>query len=371
MSDLHGIIFAYHSHRALGELTNHRNTCSVPFGSRYRLIDFMLSNMVNAGVSDIGLIVHENYQSLLDHVGSGKDWDLSRKHGGLRILPPFSTAERSQGEYRGNMDALIGVSSYLHNIRQNYVVLAWGDLTANLPLADVLRQHLETGSDITVVATRNRWGEPGESQYLKTDETGRVTDIAINPAQAPDGLESLEVCILSKQLLLSVVEDCATHDIVSFSRGVLLPGLNTLKITAYCYDGYVGRFRSVKDYFKCSMDLLKEDVRQDLFDENAPVRTKDRCDPSTYYGPDSRCHNSLVADGCVIEGQVENSILFRGVVVEKGAKVSNCVLMKGTVVGRDSGIHYVITDKGVHIGEHRTLTGHETYPIAIAKGTEV
>lgn len=371
MNDLHGIIFAYHSHRNLGELTRHRNTCSLPYGGRYRLIDFMLSSLVNAGVSDVGLIVHENYQSLLDHVGSGKAWDLSRKHGGLRILPPFSTAERSQREYRGNMDALVGVSSYLRNIRQEYVVLAWGHLAVNLPMADVLRHHLSTRSDITVVGTANRWGIPSECQYLQTDKADRITDIAINPSTAPEGLESLEICILSKALLLELVEDCAVHDVHSFSRGALLPRLEQLKVTAYRYNGYVGRFHSVKDYFRCSMDLLQDEVRADLFHAGTPVRTKDRIDPSTYYGPDSKCHNSLIADGCVIEGEVENSILFRGVVVEAGAKVSNCVLMQGAVVGKDACISYAIADKNVRIGDHRILSGQETFPIAIPKNTTV
>jgi len=371
VNDLHGIIFAYHSHRKLGDLTNHRNTCSVPYGSRYRLIDFMLSNMVNAGIFDICLIVHENYQSLLDHVGSGKDWDLSRKHGGLRILPPFSTSERTQGEYRGNMDALIGVSSYLRNIRQDYVVLAWGDLAVNFSLSDAFARHLESGSDITVVCTNNHCGAPDSCQYLRTDPTGRVTDIIINPSQEPDGLESLDIYILSKSLLLQMVEECATHDIHSFTRGVLLPAVNKLNIAAYVDDGYAARFHSVKDYFSRSMELLNDDVRQDLFDPAAPIRTKDRFDPSTYYGPDSKCHNSLVADGCVIEGEVENSILFRGVVVEKGAKVSNCVLMQGTVIGADASVSYVVADKNVRIGGTRTLTGLESYPIAIPKNTAV
>ena len=371
MNDLHGIIFAYHSHRNLGELTRHRNTCSLPYGGRYRLIDFMLSNMVNAGVSDIGLIVHENYQSLLDHVGSGKDWDLSRKRGGLRILPPFSTAERSQREYRGNMDALVGVSSYLRNIRQEYVVLAWGHMAVNLPLADVLHQHKTSGSDITVVGTANRWGIPAECQYLQTDRTGRVTDIVINPSSDPMGLESLEVYVLSKKLLLELVEACAVHDVYSFSRGALLPRLGSLNIMSYRYDGYVGRFHSVRDYFRCSMDLLRDKVRADLFHTETPVRTKDRSDPSTYYGPGSRCHNSLIADGCVIEGEVENSILFRGVVVEPGAKVSNCILMQGTVVSKNACVSYAITDKNVRVGKSRTLSGQETFPIAIPKNTTV
>ena len=371
MNDLHGIIFAYHSNSNLGELTRPRNTCSLPYGGRYRLIDFMLSNMVNAGVSDIGLIVHENYQSLLDHVGSGKDWDLSRKHGGLRILPPFSTAESAQGEYRGSMDALIGVSSYLHNIRQEYVVMAWGDVAVNISIEDVFRQHLAGGSDITMVCSRTHHGAPTACQYLQTEPDGRISDIIIHPAQAPDAPESLDICILSKKLLLELVADCAAHDVVAFTRGVLMPRVNSLNITAYMYDGYVARFHSVRDYFDHSMALLDPTVRRDLFNGSSPVRTKDRTDPSTYYSPDSRAVNSLIADGCVIEGQVENSILFRGVVVEKGAKVSNCVLMQGTVVGADASISYAIADKNVRIGAGHALTGHETFPIAIGKNTEV
>ena len=371
MNDLHGIIFAYRSHRNLGELTRHRNTCSVPFGGRHRLIDFMLSNMVNAGVSDIGLIVHENYQSLLDHVGSGKDWDLSRKYGGLRILPPFSTAERKQGEYRGTMEALIGVSSYLKKIRQEYVVMAWGDVAINISLTDVFRQHLASGSDITVVCSNTHWGIPRESQYIQTDSSGRVCDIAVRPSTAPDAPECLEMFIMSKRLLLELVEDCAAHDQYSFSLGALLPRIHSLNIRPYLYEGYVGRVQSVKDYFQRSTDLLRPEVRRDLFDPSAPVRAKDRSDPSTYYGPASHAENSLIADGCVIEGKVYNSIIFPGVVVEKGASVSNCVLMQGTVVGRDSELSYIIADKGVTIGQCRTLNGHAHYPIAIAKHSAV
>ena len=151
MNDLHGILFAYRSDANLGELTRPRNTCSLPFGGRYRLIDFMLSNCVNAGMTDVGVVVHQSYQSLLDHLGSGKDWDLSRKHGGLRILPPFSYTEAGHGEYRGSMEALAGVYDYLEDIRQDYVLLAWGDMAINLPVNEVFEHHLNSGADITMV----------------------------------------------------------------------------------------------------------------------------------------------------------------------------------------------------------------------------
>jgi len=371
MNNLHGLLFAYRSDANLGELTRPRNTCSLPFGGRYRLVDFMLSNYVNAGVTDVGLVVHKSYQSLLDHVGSGKDWDLSRKHGGLRILPPFSYAERGGGEYHGTMEALAGVADYLENIRQDYVIMGSGDLVINLPVADVLEQHLNSGADITVVCTPTHKGAPRYSEYVEVSDEGRITDLSVHPTAADQALESLEIYILSKSLLMDIVDYCAAHDVTNFSRGVLQPRLKSLKMIPYIHNGYTARFQSVSDYYQHSMDLLNPEVRAELFNPDRPIRTKDRSNPSTYYGPDAVAKCSLVADGCYIEGEVENSILSRGVIVEKGAKVSNSVLMQGTVVKAGASLSYVIADKNVTVNEDRMLMGHHTYPLAIAKGSIV
>ncbi len=371
MNDLHGILFAYHSDANLGELTRPRNTCSLPFGGRYRLIDFMLSSYVNAGISDVGLIVHESYQSLLDHVGSGKDWELSRKHGGLRILPPFGYSEKVGGEYRGNMEALAGIYTYLQNIRQEYVIMGWGDIAVNLPVAEIFQQHQESGADVTVVCTKQLKGAPRSTTYITVGDNGQVCDMSINPPSAEEALESLEVYVVSKKLLLDMVDYCSAHNLHSFGRGVLLPRLNTLKIMSYVHDGYVARFQSVSGYFERSMDLLDPAVRDDLFNPARPIRTKDMSNPSTYYGPDAKSINSLVADGCFIEGEVENSILSRGVIVEAGAKVSNSVLMQGTVVRAGASLAYVVADKNVQINQDRMLMGHATYPLSIAKGSIV
>ena len=242
MNDLHGILFAYRSDANLGELTRPRNTCSLAFGGRYRLIDFMLSNYVNAGITDVGVIVHESYQSLLDHLGSGKDWDLSRKHGGLRILPPFGYGEQGHGEYRGNMEALAGVAGYLKNIRQDYVIMGWGDAALNLDVEAVYDQHIASGADITVVCTPTLNGAPRFSEYVEVSADGRVTDLSVHPTSADKALESLEIYIMSKQLLMDMVEYCAAHDVHSFSRGVLQPRLKSLKLMPYVHQGYAGRF---------------------------------------------------------------------------------------------------------------------------------
>lgn len=371
MNKLHGIVFAYRSDPDLRELTQNRNTSSLPYCARYRLVDFMLSNMVNAGVQDVGLIAQSSYQSLLDHVGSGKDWDLSRKHGGLRILPPFSYAGHgSDGGYRGRMDALAGVRSYLQNIRQEHVVMAWGDMAVTLPLSEIYDAHKESGADITVVCTPNYQSISKRTDYFTVDEKGWVTDVAVSP-EKPQGMESLELYILSKTLLLSLVDHCAAHNLPSFSQSVLLGMLDRLQIKTYVYEGYAARMQSVGLYFQSSMALLKEEVRNQLFLAQLPVRTKDRSDPSTYYGPEAKSVNSLIADGCIIEGEVENSILFRGVKVEKGAKVSNCILFQGTTVQRGAVLNSAITDKNVTINQGRMLMGHSTYPLTIAKNETI
>lgn len=372
MKDLHAIIFAYRSNPMLRELTIHRNTCSVPFGGRYRIIDFALSNMVNAGINDVGLIVQSSYQSLLDHVGSGKDWDLSRKRGGLRILPPFSFADTHgvEGNYRGRMDALAGVGDYLENIRQDYVILADGALVADLPVAEIFQQHLDTGADITAVCSRMPKGVPTDCTYLAVDSSGRVTDVSIRP-NTPAGHESLDVYILSKKLLFSLVDYCSSHHISSFGQGVLLTMKEHLTIIPYLFDGFAFQPSSIPAYFRASMDLLDPKVRASLFDPSRPIKTKDRSDPSTYYAPGSSSTNSLVADGCIIEGEVKDSVLFRGVRVEKGARVSNSILMQGTVVKADALVSHTISDKNVVIGSGRMLIGSDTYPLAIAKDSIV
>ncbi|MBR1781869.1 MAG: glucose-1-phosphate adenylyltransferase subunit GlgD [Oscillospiraceae bacterium] len=359
---LHGILFAYRDNPHLRELTTHRTVASIPFGGRFRMIDFMLSNMVNAGIDDIGVVMQEKCQSLLDHLGSGKDWDLARKRGGLRVLPPFNNS----GTFRGKMEALQNVYSYVNEIRQDYVVMADGDVACNLDLQKVFDQHIATGADITAVCTPKYSGDPQVSTYFKADADGRVIDVLDGPHTA-EGLESLKVYILSTKKLVELVDYCASHNLYSFTAAILLAKKDELKIQTYLFDGYVARLTSVASYYARSMELLHEEVGKDLFDLAHPIRTKDRSDPSTFYSPDAKVTNSLVADGCIIEGTVEDCVIFRGVHVAKDAVVRNCVLMQDTVVEEGANIRHVIADKNVTIKAHRTLAGHMSYPLAIDK----
>ena len=370
MNGLHGIIFSYESRNDLKELVSFRSAASVPFGGRYRMVDFALSNLVNAGVTDVGVVLHGRYQSMIDHLGSGKVWDLSRKRGGLHILPPFNyQKEWGVMPFRGKIEALAGVRTYLDEIRQDYVVLMEGDLVVNLPLAEIQAEHVKSGADITVVCGNDSFAT-ADGSYFEVDQDGRVTEVLYN-MNTPRGYRGLEVYILSTKLLKELVDECYAKDQYSWRRDVLRAKKDTLKLNSYIWAGFAAQVRSVQEYYDRSMQLLDPKIRAELFTPARPIMAKGADKSSTYVGPDGRCVNSMVAEGCYIEGVVENSILFPGVVVEKGAVVRNCVLFKETVVGKNAQLSYIIADKNVAVQENRTLMGHATYPIVVAKGSVV
>ena len=369
---LHGIIFSYEKRSGLRELTESRMPASVPFAGRYRLIDFILSSMVNAGMTDVGVAIQGNYQSLLDHLGSGKDWDLSRKHGGLRLLPAFADDNVVGGirEYRGKMEALAGVRSYLEGIRQKHVVLADSDLIINIPMQDVYQAHIASGADITAVCTSNVESD-ADVTFFRLDETGRVRETLFPLRDRAGCHRSLEIYVLSKELLLNLVDECMSHDLTSFRGAVLQSKAKELHIQSYVWDGYAAQIRSVKEYYDRSLELLDPAIRREVFPAERPIHTKERNDASTYVDPAGVCCNCLVADGCTIEGTVENSILFRGVSVAKGAEVKGCILMQDTTVSRDAVLQNVIADKDVVVKDSCTLMGTPGYPMTIAKGSVV
>lgn len=368
MNGMHGIIFSYEKKTDLRELTEARVHGSIPFAGDYRLVDFMLSNYVNAGITDVGVIMEGKCQSILDHLGTGKSWGLSRNYGGLKLLPAFAYNEKrgDNGPFRGKMEALGCVIDYLRHIRQEYVVLADSDLAINLPLKDVLAAHKASGADMTCVCT-NAPGDPDDT-YFTLDDTGRIVD-TVYGGSVTGGCRCLNIYILGKALLLDLVTDCMAHNYYSFRHHILQDKGKDLCFRAWMWDGYAARIDSVSAYYERSMGLLDSAVRAELFTPARPVLSKDNDAPSTYIDPAGECVNSLIGDGCDIRGTVRNSVLFRGVTVEKGATVENCILFKDTVVKAGAALQCVITDKNVTISENVTLTGHEKYPVVVEKGS--
>jgi len=373
MDNAFGLIYTGDANMQLRELTFSRSVAAVPFGGRYRSIDFMLSDLVNSGVTNVGIICQRNYHSLMDHLESGKEWDLHRKRDGLFILPPFVTHDNT-GVYKGTVDAIRSCRGYIRRSTQRYVVLTGSHTIYNTTYEKMLEQHIKSGADITIMYNEEKadYDPRGyDDLRLVMDETGRVTDLALNPLEPKSMNCSCDAFIMEKQLLEYLVDDAAAHAEFDFMRDVLVKNVNNVKIFGWKFKGFVARLNSVEDYYRHNMALLEKDVSKELFSHEHPIYTKVKDEvPARYVGQGSAV-NSIVADGCVIEGRVENSVLFRGVHIAPGAVVKNCIVMQAADIGADSSLNYLILDKGVNVKEGRTISGHDSYPVILRKGTTV
>lgn len=370
MLDFHGIIFAYRTTPALGELVSKRTAASLPFCGRYRLIDFALSSMANAGIRDVGVIMQRDYQSLLDHIGSGKAWDMSRKSGGLRILPPFGLPEYHTGNYTGTMEALNAVSEYIRGIPQEHIVLMLGDLAANIDLTPILQQHLHMGLPITAICGDHTPDGP-HHRYV-VDELGIVKKALFFREGDCEGLPALEGYVIEKQTLLDMMDDCFAENLYRFHRDAIGRYLAEGGLMGtYVHRGYAQVVRTVDAYYKVNRDMLCADNRRTLFPVDRPVRTRAQEGVSTYYGVSAHSRRSLVADNCIIEGELDGCVVFSGVRVGEGAKLENCIVMRGSVIEPGARLSNVIVDKDCRISEGTMLIGSERLPTVVPKGTEI
>lgn len=373
ISDAFGLIFTGENNPLLRDLTLSRSVAAVPFGGRYRCIDFILSDMVNSGVSSVGLITQKNYHSLMDHLGSGKEWDLHRKREGLFMLPPFMTKENT-GLYRGSVDAYRSCLGYVRRCPQQYVILSGSHTIFNTTFNAMLERHIETGADITAMYSRAEEFLPEEQNMdlrFLLDEDERVLEMEFNPFRPKTHWQSCDVVMLDKKLLEYLVEEAYARGEYSFIRDVLLKKVNTLKIMGYRYDGYVARLDSVGRFYAHNLALLRPEVRADLFNPLHPVYTKVKDEVSTSYGAQASVQNAMLADGCSINGRVENSVLFRGVTVGRDAVVRDSIIMQGVEIGEGCALDHVILDKGVKIHGGRSLTGYDSFPIILKKNTVI
>ena len=357
----------------LKDLTYSRSVAAVPYGGRYRCIDFIMSSMVNSGLTNIGLITQKNYHSLMDHLGSGKEWDLDRKRDGLFLLPPFVTRD-NVGLYRGTVEALKSVSGYIRRSTQRYVILSGSYTIFNTTFHEMLEQHVETGADITIMYNDVE-GFDAESQYedlrLSLDERSRITDMEYNPYRPSWPHKSCDVVLMEKDLLEYLVEEACAHGLYDFSQDILMRNIHKLRIHGYRYGGYVARLNSPNSFFAANMALLQKDVRQDLFNAEHPVYTKVKDEVPAKYGHRAVAKNSIVADGCVVEGEIENCVLFRGVYVAEGAKLKDCIVMQSAQVQENSELSYAVLDKSVIVKRGRRISGYESFPVILRKGSVV
>ena len=366
-----GIVFSNIHDKEVSELTSGRTLASVPFAGRYRLIDFVLSNMVNSGIYDVGVITKYNYQSLMEHIGTGKSWDLARKNGGLSILPPFG--RESSTVYSSRFEAISNCAYYLRDSSATHVVMSDCDNVCNIDFSDALNFHIEKGADITVICHKKAIpaGDDKMRTALEIDSGGRVRKVVTGTKHSGTINAFTNMLIINSGFLLGIIDNAEELGYKSFSRDVLIRGVDTYNICAYEHKGYFASIDSMANYYRHTLELLDKHNRDELFRGAGAIYTKVHDSAPSKITETGSVHNSLIADGCVIEGEVENSVLFRDVRVAKGAKVSNSILFNSVAVESDSSVNCVIADKSVVVLDGRTLSGHETRPYFLPKNTIV
>lgn len=370
-----GIIFPNSYDNLVPELAGDRLMASIPFAGRYRIIDFLLSSLANCGISNIAIVVRENYHSLMDHLGSGRAWDLLRKNGGLSIFPPY--AEKNMKVYSGRVEALESILPYLKSKKEKYVIMMDANIAVDFDLNAMLAEHIESGADVTVAYTEQeipaeliRAGSHGDMYYTLKLDDGRVRRIFMNSEMCGKQNLSMNIYIIDREALIDKIHAAFVRGYSCFERDILAPRLEMYNIRGYKYDGYYARICGLKSYFDENMKLLDDENLDALF-TGGQIYTKIRDDNPTRYINGCKTKNNLVADGCVIEGDVENCVLFRGVKIAKGAKIRNSVLMQDTVVNAGARLDYVVTDKNVTIEVGQELKGTDTQPFYVAKGHTV
>lgn len=366
---LMSIIFSNVYDENLKELTEYRTMGSLPVLARYRLIDFVLSNAVNSGVANVGIITKLNYQSLMDHLGNGKEWDLDRKNNGLFILPPFGN--KNAFMYKGKLEALYGALRYLKRSTDDYVLLSDSNMICNIDYQKVLAFHKKNRADITIIAKNEeilKYERNDKNVILYTDEHHKVNNVLINYFAEGRALCGLNMYIIDRKLLIRLIEEAHAYNNINLEKSVIQEKYKSLNMFVYEFEDYIAKIDSISSYFMRSIEFLDPEVRKSVFREDRPIYTKVRDEAPVLYRDNARVSNSLVADGCVIEGNVVNSILFRGVRVCKGASIRNSIVMQSSVMGENSAVEYCIIDKDAIISENKLLVGIDKYPVVIRKG---
>ena len=371
-----GLILSNIHDNNIPEMTAKRTMSSLPFGGRYRLIDFPLSNMVNSGITKVGIVTHDNYRSLIDHIGTGKDWDLARRNGGIILLPPFITAfdsPRANKLYTTRLEALMGVMEFINHCSEDLIVLSDSDVVCNMDLRAVINHHEATGADVTVAVREKTMTDSDRKvtgSIVISDENGTIKEFVENTATAQGKCDvSMNIAVITRSFLVSLLNNSIAHGLKGFYSQALPFHKGQAVYKIYRYNGYCAEIGDLEKYFSANMQLLNESIRNELFaNKDRPLLTKVRNTPPTQYGENAKVSNSLIADGCVIDGTVENCILFRGVHIKKGAVIRNSILLQDTWAGENVGLNCVISDKKVFIRDGVALYGHETMPFYIAKG---
>lgn len=374
MKDVMGVIYTGEKDDFLRDLTKVRAIAAMPVCGRYRVIDFLVSSMVNSGMRNVGVIMQKNYQSLMDHLGSGKEWDLHGKNDGLFILPPFLNADENNGVYKGSIDALHSNMGYLRRSRQEYVLLTNSLIVYNANFTDAFAKFKASDADIMMLYTRNPdMQRANYGAYLDVAEDGTIRDVEVDPTKPKYECTSMDIFLMKKSLLLDLVDAGAAHRYHELLGDIILRSVrdNGMKVMGYEYTDLCYRLDSVENYLKFNMDCLDPVIRHQLFPEDRPVYTKVRDQLAARYMENANVINSMVADGSLVNGTVEHSVLFRGVKIGKGAHVKNCIIMQDGVIEDGVYLENCILDKNVFIKAGEKVIGTKYYPVCVDKGGKI
>ena len=365
--DTCGLILADDKRINLGELLRPRALAAVPFGGRYRIIDFALSNMVNSGIRSVGVSTFNKYESLMDHLGTGSAWDLDRKTQGLSILPPYISSE----SYAGESDDLLGILNYFRMRKEKYLIITSANVIMTTTYNDFIESHVESGADMSVMYNRdgNEAGAP--NLILDLDRRGLVKEAFSNPDKPVSVRSSLGTVCMERELFIDMVSYAVSRGVAEVSIEYLIREHKSMTVRGHEYKGVALRVNSIQDYFDATMRSLTEDVAEALYWTDNPVYTKVKDEAPAFFGETSKVKGSMVSDGCSIEGEVNDSLLFRGVQVGEGTTLDNCIIFQNTEIGAGCHLSHVIIDKDCIIRPGISLVGQPDYPVVIGKGATV
>ena len=353
-----GIILAGGNSSRMGELSAKRAVAAMPIVGSYRAIDFTLSNMTNSHIQKVAVYTQYNSRSLNEHLNSSKWWDFGRKQGGLYLFTPTITATNSYW-YKGTADALYQNISFLKSAHEPYVVIASGDAVYKLDYNKVLEEHIATGADITVVCKDIQPGEDDINRFgvVKLADDNRVISFEEKPIVAETNTASIGVYVVRRRQLIELLEACAAEGRSDFVNDLLVRYKNVKKIYAYKLDSYWRNIGTIDSYFKTNMDFLKKDIRDYFFRQHPDVYSKVEDLPPAKYNGDAAVSNSLIASGSIINGTVEDSVLFKKVYIGNNCVIKNSIILNDVHIGDNCYIENCIVESRDTLRANTVHTG--------------
>ncbi|MDY0236378.1 MAG: glucose-1-phosphate adenylyltransferase subunit GlgD [Gudongella sp.] len=366
-----GLISGANIENNYGALCVHRPVYMLPFGGRYRLIDFSVSNMVNYGIKTVAIFTGEKIRSTMDHIGDGKPWDLNRRFNGLVLFPPVT-----QGypiNLNGDIAQFFTAMDFFEQVKEKYIFLNHPNILAKIDLNEAFHHFIETDADITLIYKKQEdpWGEYINCDKINISENGEVLNLGMNLGTETNFMMSLKTGFLKKEVFIKIVKEAIEKGDFDNLQDAIMNNKDKYKINSYEFKGHTENIRNLKSFYDANLNLLKKSIAQELFYERGPIFTQTKDEPSTLYTETANVQNSHVANGCIIEGSVENSIIFRGVKIGKGAVVKNSIVMQKSEIQENASVVNSILDKNAIIGEGVRIAGSTLIPYVVEKAQKI